>query len=224
MELTDGVHAFPQTIERDSGDQTFYPSAVETPKGLLLVDVGFPGLADQIETNLTEAGLEWSNVRAVVLTHQDGDHAGGLAAVLDHVDATVYAHQRCAPYVDGREHPLKSAGEDRYPPAPVDVELVDGVSFRTNAGPMNVVFTPGHTPGHISLHLPDAGLLLAGDATVADETGLTGPNEQFTPDMDTALDSLERLADLDFDRTLCHHGGFVEEGASRLLDIVERRR
>ncbi|WP_340099997.1 MBL fold metallo-hydrolase [Salinibaculum salinum] len=224
MELTDGVYAFPQTIERGGTEQTFHPSAVETPKGVILVDVGFPGLADQIEGNLTEAGFEWNDVCAVVLTHQDGDHAGGLADVLDHADATVYAHERCAPYVDGRKHPIKSAGEDRYPPAPVDVELVDGVSFRTDAGPMDVVFTPGHAPGHISLHLPDAGLLLAGDATVADENGLAGPNEEFTPDMATALDSLDRLADLDFDRTLCHHGGFVDEGASRLIDLAKRRR
>lgn len=224
MELTDGVYAFPQTIERGGTEQTFHPSAVETPSGLILVDVGFPGLTEQVETNLTEAGFEWSDVRAVVLTHQDGDHAGGLAAVLDHADATVYAHRRCAPYVDGRKHPIKSAGEDRYPPAPVDVELVDGVSFRTDAGPMDVVFTPGHAPGHISLHLPDAGLLLAGDATVADETGLAGPNEEFTPDMAIALESLERLSDLEFDQTLCHHGGFVLEGASRLADIVEHSR
>jgi glyoxylase-like metal-dependent hydrolase (beta-lactamase superfamily II) len=220
MQITEGVYAFPQTVDRDGVERTFYPSAVETPKGLLLVDVGLPGLTDQVEANLANAGFDWRDVRAVVLTHQDGDHAGGLAGVLEHTDATVYAHERCAPYVDGREHPIKSSAGERYPPADVDVELVDGVSFRTTAGPMDVVFTPGHAPGHVSLHLPDAGLLLAGDATVADEAGLAGPNEQYTPDMSEALDSLDRLAGLDFDRTLCHHGGLVEEGIDRLAELV----
>lgn len=215
MELTDGVYAFPQTLDRDGTTQTFYPSAVETPLGLLLVDVGFPSLTDQVESNLAEAGYDWADVHGVVLTHQDGDHAGGLADVLDRTNATVYAHEACAPYVDGREHPIKSGDDERYPPARVDVELVDGVTFHTDAGPMEVVFTPGHTPGHISLFLPEADLLLAGDASVAADGDLVGPAEQFTPDMASAVDSLDRLADLSFDRTLCHHGGDVEAGAER---------
>ena len=220
MQITEGVYAFPQTVDRDGVQRTFYPSAVETPKGLLLVDVGLPGLTDQIDANLADAGFDWRDVRAVVLTHQDGDHAGGLAGVLERADATVYAHERCAPYVDGREHPIKSPDGERYPPADVDVELVDGVSFWTTAGPMDVVFTPGHAPGHVSLHLPDAGLLIAADATVADENGLAGPNEQYTLEMDEALDSLDRLSSLAFHRTLCHHGGLVEEGADRVADLV----
>ncbi|MFC7131752.1 MULTISPECIES: MBL fold metallo-hydrolase [Salinibaculum] len=220
MALPGGVYAFSQTVSRDGTDQTFHPSAVETAKGLLLVDVGFPGLTDQVEANLAEAGFDWSDVRGVVLTHQDGDHAGGLADLLERATPTVYAHERCAPYVDGRKSPLKSPDGERYPPADVDVELVDGVSFNTAAGPMDVVFTPGHAPGHVSLHLPEAGLLLAGDALTADADGLQGPNEMYTPDMDEALSSAERLADLDFDRTLCHHGGVVAEGTDRVADIV----
>jgi glyoxylase-like metal-dependent hydrolase (beta-lactamase superfamily II) len=220
MELTDGVYAFPQTVAQGDTERTFYPAAVETPTGLLLVDVGMPGEVDQVESNLSEAGFEWSDVRGIVLTHQDGDHAGGLSEALDHTDAVVYAHAGCAPYVEGREELVKSSGGDRYPPVDVDVAIVGGVSFRTAAGPMDVVYTPGHAPGHISLHLPDAGLLLAGDATVADEDGLVGPNEQYTPDMDEALDSLVVLAELEFDRTLCHHGGLVEEGNERLDEIL----
>jgi glyoxylase-like metal-dependent hydrolase (beta-lactamase superfamily II) len=224
MELTDGVYAFPQTLTRGDTEQTFSPSAVGTPLGILLVDVGFPGLTDQVESNLAEAGYEWADVHGIVLTHQDGDHAGGLADVLDRTDATVYAHEACAPYVDGREHPIKAGDGERYPAARVDVELVDGVTFHTDAGPMEVVFTPGHAPGHISLFLPEAGLLLAGDATVAADGDLVGPNEQYTPDMASALDSLERLADLSFDRTLCHHGGYVEAGADRLGALAESLR
>ena len=220
MEIIDGVYVFPQTVELGGVEQTFHPSAVETATGLVLVDVGFPGQSEQVETNLADAGFDWSDVSAVVLTHQDGDHAGGLADVLARVDATVYAHKACAPSVDGREQPIKSGDSERYPPARVDVELVDGVRFNTAAGPMDVVFTPGHAPGHISLHLPEAGILLAGDALTADEDGLQGPNDQHTLDMDTALDSAQRLSTRSFDRTLCHHGGVVDAGAERVESLV----
>lgn len=219
MELTAGVYAFPQTIER--GETTIYPAAVDTPTGLLLIDTGFPGLADQIEGNLTGAGFDWSDVRGVVLTHQDGDHAGSLATVRDRTDSVVYAHERCAPYVDGRKEPIKSPDGERYPPAPVDVELVDGVRFRTAAGPMEVVFTPGHAPGHVSLHFPEQALLVAGDALTADENGLQGPSERYTLQMGDALASARTLADRDVERTLCHHGGVVDDGASRIAALVD---
>ena len=177
MELASGAYVFPQTIDRGDTEVTINPAAVETSKGVVLLDVGFPGQTEQIEENLTQADLSWDDVAAVVITHQDGDHAGVLSEVVERTDAVVYTHERCAPYVDGREHPIKSPEDQRYDPVNVDVGLVDGVSFRTDAGPMDVIFTPGHAPGHISLYFPHERLLIAADALTADENGLAGPSE-----------------------------------------------
>lgn len=225
MALASGVHAFPQTIVRESGELTIHPAAVETPKGVLLVDVGDPGTTDQIEANLEGAGAGWEDVRGVVLTHHDGDHAGGLADILELVDdAVVYAHEECAPYVDGRKYPLKEDPDDRYPEVDVDVEMVEGVSFRTAAGPMDVVFTPGHTPGHVALHFPEERLLLVGDTITADEDGLAPPWEENTPDMERARRSIRDLADLDVERVLCYHGGPVEAGPADVAAVADSMR
>lgn len=225
MELTPGVYSFPQTIERESGPLTIHPAAVETPKGLVLVDVGDPNRTDQIEANLEQAGFDWDDIRAVVLTHHDGDHAGGLADVLELTDAVVYAHERCAPYVDGRKYPIKEEPGTRYPAVDVDIELVEGVSFRTAAGPMDIVFTPGHAPGHITLHFPNERLLLVGDALTADDGRLAPPWEETTPDMNRALDSVRRgLVDLEIDRVLCYHGGVIDVDPTDIRDLVDRPR
>lgn len=221
MALADGVYAFPQSFEREESVTEIVPSAVATPKGVILIDVGFPGQTDTIESHLADAGYGWDDVSAVLITHHDGDHAGGLAEVVERTDAVVYAHPKCAPYVDGREDTIKSPAGERYPPVPVDVEVVDGVSFRTGAGPMDVVFTPGHTPGHLSLHFPEAGLVIAADAVVAQDGELVGPSEEFTLEMDEALSSLDRLAEREFDRILCFHGGLVEADGERLAAVVE---
>lgn len=221
MEIAPGVYDFSQTIVQDGTENTIHPAAIETPKGIVLVDTGYQGLTDQIEANLTEAGIGWDDVTAALLTHQDSDHAGSLSEVVSRTGAVVYAHSKAVPYINGREHPIKSPPDQRYPPVEVDVELVDGVSFRTKAGPMNVVFTPGHAPGHISLHFPEESLLLVADGLTAEENTLIGPNEQYTPDMDEALVSAKQLTDLDIARTFCYHGGLVEQGADRIGEIVE---
>jgi glyoxylase-like metal-dependent hydrolase (beta-lactamase superfamily II) len=219
-ELADGVHAFPQTISRDGQEATFTPAAVETDRGLVLLDVGFPHAVDQLEDHLADAGHGLEDVWAVLLTHQDGDHAAGLSAVVERADPLVFAHPEAAPYVDGRLDPIKSDEDsDRYPPVPVDVEVADGTAFRTAAGRMEVIHTPGHAPGHVSLYLPEARLLLAGDALTAPEGALSGPSEEFTPDMDEAVESVGRLADEDVERTLCYHGGLVDQGTGAIARL-----
>ncbi|WP_459193521.1 MBL fold metallo-hydrolase [Halosimplex sp. J119] len=217
-ELTGGVYAFTETIETEDGERAFHPAAVETDRGLLLIDVGLPGQADALAAELAEAGFEWADVWAVLITHHDGDHAGALATVREETDAVVFAHEACAQYVDGREDPLKGDGE-RYPPVPVDVELVGEEAFRTAAGPMRVVYTPGHTPGHVSLYLPEERLLLAADALTAADGELQPPSEHFTLDMAEAGQSVARLAALDVERVLCFHGGAVTADDERIAEI-----
>jgi len=152
MGLPTGIHTLSQTVERDGGENTVHPVAVSTPKGIVLVDTGYTGTEAQIASNLEEGDLTYDDVRGVVLTHQDGDHAGALEEVVLRTDALVFAHESATPYIDGRKHPIKSPAGERYEPVAVDVNLVDGISFRTDAGPIEVVFTPGHAPGHISLY------------------------------------------------------------------------
>ncbi len=221
MELAEGVHALELAYDFEDRHMEIHPAVVETDRGLLLVDVGLPGSLEKIEGELDDAGLSLVNVDGVVLTHHDGDHAGGLAEVLEHTGATVYAHREESPYVDGREPPVKGDPDDRYPPVDVDIELLDGVTFRTRAGPMETVATPGHAPGHVSLYFPEADLLIAGDALTAEGGELAGPKPEFTPDMTTAIESVGRLADLDVAATLCYHGGFVEAGTDRIRAVYE---
>ncbi|WP_227131377.1 MBL fold metallo-hydrolase [Halorubellus salinus] len=223
MTLPDGVHDLAVPYEHDGRALELHPVAVETTRGLVLVDVGLPGAVPKIREALDAAGFALAEVSTVVLTHHDGDHAGALEALEDEVDAFVVAHTDEAPYVDGREFPVKADPEsDRYPPATVDLELVGDEALNTTAGPMRVVNTPGHSPGHVSLYLPDHRLLLAGDALVADhgDDRLHGPKPQYTPDQERAHDSLHALADLDVDRTLCYHGGLVDDGTDRIADLA----
>ncbi|WP_458206306.1 MBL fold metallo-hydrolase [Haladaptatus sp. NG-SE-30] len=220
MKLDQHVYSFPLTFDRGDHQTTIHPAGVETETGLILLDAGFPGQIDGLASALADDGFEFEDVETLLLTHQDGDHVGGASELVSRTDATVMAHPRDAPAIEGDEDPIKSSG-DRYPPVPVDVQVVEGVVFRTEAGPMWVVETPGHTPGHVSLILPDSDLLIAGDAMTADENGLAGPNERFTPKMDEAIDSVGKLTQFDVHRTLCYHGGSVEGDNADVRAVYE---
>lgn len=226
--LPDTVHDLAVTGRQGDRELTIHPVAVDTPTGLLLVDTALPDQTDEIADALAAVSRGFDDVTGVFVTHQDGDHAGCLGDIRDRVTAargvepTVYAHVADAPYVDGRAKPIKSDGE-RYPPAAVDVEVVDGVVFRTEAGPMRVIETPGHTPGHVSLYLPDEHLLLAADAFTTDGDELAGPSEAFTPEMETAAESAATLSEATFDTVHCFHGGSVaatEDDAARVANEI----
>lgn len=217
MELAPGVRSLSLSIEYGETEMTLRPVLVETGRGPLLVDVGLPGTIDALAAELADTGRALDDVRTVVLTHHDGDHAGALRDLLGRTDAITVAHREEAPFVVGDREPLKAAG-DRYPPAPIDVEIVGGVVFDTRAGPMQAVETPGHSPGHVSLYFPDEELLIAGDALIVEDE-LQGPNPDFTPERGRAVRSLAGLSDLSIERTHCYHGGFVEAGAERIEAI-----
>jgi glyoxylase-like metal-dependent hydrolase (beta-lactamase superfamily II) len=108
---------------------------------------------------------------------------------------------------------------ERLEPVGVDEHLEDGERLDI-AGGIRVIFTPGHTPGHLSLYLERSKVLIAGDALRAERGSLTGPNPSMTLEMGTALQSLRRLAGLEIDTILCYHGGVVSEDANGQLRRV----
>jgi glyoxylase-like metal-dependent hydrolase (beta-lactamase superfamily II) len=218
MELPAAVHVFPLTFDQGGHEVTVYPTGIETPRGLLLLDAGPEETLDQLRGGLAEAGFAAADVALVLLTHHDWDHAAGLAAFQEAADAVVLASATEAPAVDGRRD-TRAEGE-RYPPARVDIEFDDGLDIRTEAGPARVIPTPGHTPGHVSVHLSEERFLLAADALTADADGLQGPDERFTESMETARSSAARLANLDVETTHCFHGGTVAAGSERIAAIA----
>lgn len=222
MDLPDHVHAL--TLTADAGDRTveITPTAVETEDGLLLVDVGFASTLDGLRSRLADIGFDFEDVRYLLLTHEDGDHAAGAHALLAESNPVVVAHELEAPAIDGRRG-LRgvAAGGDRYTPVDVDVEVGGPMRIRTLAGPAEIRHTPGHTSGHVSVYLPEVKTLLSADALTSEESTLDGPKPQYTEDMNRAMEAVASLATLDVDRVVCHHGGPVEQGTDSIQALVD---
>jgi glyoxylase-like metal-dependent hydrolase (beta-lactamase superfamily II) len=164
-----------------------------------VVDTGTAGSADAIGDSLRTAGSSWSAVRHVLLTHHHPDHAGGLPDVMAEAgEATGYVGEADLPRIDG---PRRLTAVD------------DGAEVFG----LQVVATPGHTAGHISLFDPATGVLVAGDALNNDSGELTGSNPQYTDDEEQARESVRKLAELQVRTIYVGHGAPVEDGAVEAL-------
>jgi glyoxylase-like metal-dependent hydrolase (beta-lactamase superfamily II) len=109
----DTVYRFSLTVEFEGREVTVNPTGVERDRGLLLADTGFPRTLDQVESAVAAAGFDLADVVTVLLTHQDADHAGNLAALQERVDPFVIAHGREAPVVNGRQSPRGPDPDER---------------------------------------------------------------------------------------------------------------
>jgi glyoxylase-like metal-dependent hydrolase (beta-lactamase superfamily II) len=184
---------------------------------LTLVDTGFPGSSQQILKEISQLGYTPSDITNIIITHFHGDHTGSLAPLKEATGAAVLAHAADAPYIDGRlpqpepARPQQSQGVT--PPAPsmkpdppvaVDVLVKDGDELPMLGG-TRVVHTPGHTPGSICLLIPRERVFIAGDI-LGNFSGISLPPEMFTLDMAQEIESVKRVASLDFDIICFSHG------------------
>jgi glyoxylase-like metal-dependent hydrolase (beta-lactamase superfamily II) len=232
MWIADGVYVLP--IPRGSrGADGFLNLTLilDEQNGNTLVDAGLPGQAEVIGTTLAEAGIGVRDLSRIIFTHQDLDHVGSGAALVRQSDATVLAHPADSPHIEGSIRPLKFTLEmleqrpqmrevlERLEPVRVDKHLEDGDRLDL-AGGTRVIFTPGHTPGHLSLYLERPKVLVAGDALTAEGGHLNGPNPPFTLDVGEAARSVRRLAELDVETIVCYHGGVVGDDANGQLRRV----
>jgi glyoxylase-like metal-dependent hydrolase (beta-lactamase superfamily II) len=80
-----------------------------------------------------------------------------------------------------------------------------------------VIFTPGHTPGHICLYLKKSKTLIAGDALMLVDGKLISSPPELTADPVQAKESLKKLAELDVEPVICYHGGVYQGGIKGLL-------
>ena len=167
-----------------------------------VVDTGVPGSEGAILEALEAAGLGWSDVGHVILTHRHQDHVGSAPAVLDAApDAAAYAGAADIPAID-------------VPRALVPVADGDRVFG------LRILATPGHTNGHVSVLDEAGGVLVAGDALATSGGKPTPPNPGFSVDMDEAMASIARLGSLAFETLLVGHGEPIESGAAALVKAL----
>jgi glyoxylase-like metal-dependent hydrolase (beta-lactamase superfamily II) len=198
-----------------------------------LVDTGEPRDLPRVRSALEAIGRALGDVSAVVLTHAHPDHIGSAEWLRAERGIPVRLLDTEAPHARGeiieeasklqvlraawRPQVLLWALRIMRAGATRVERLTEVKPFELGAGPLDVpgrlvpVPTPGHTSGHCAFHLPQRGVLIAGDALITAHPAARATGPQLCPpifnhDQAAALASLHALAGLSADVVLPGHG------------------
>jgi hydroxyacylglutathione hydrolase len=156
----------------------------------LVIDPG-----DEVSRILELLGRHKLKVKGIVSTHAHIDHVGGLSKLHKYTGAPVMMHREDLPLYQAMD--VQAAFLGVMPPDVTDVHqlLTDGDALQWGSLEAQVIHTPGHTPGSVSLYMPqEAGkLTLASPQLFAGDTlfaGSIGRTDLWGGSMQAILESL----------------------------------
>jgi hydroxyacylglutathione hydrolase len=167
--------------------------------------------ADRILAPVCELGLE---VEAVLLTHTHFDHVGAVAPVARETGAPVYVSEIERPVLADIMSYVPFAGIGPYESYEADHVLRGGEQLELAGLEIDVLFTPGHSPGHLSFSIASEQALFSGDVLFQ---GSVGRTDLPGGDWDTLLASIGTLVEsLPEDTTVYPgHMGITNLGTER---------
>lgn len=213
----------------------------------VLIDAGLKGSASDIIDAAESRFGSGVAPDAYILTHGHFDHVGAFPELFETWDVPIYAHQLEVPFLTGQRdypEPDPTVGKGAmalmsfaYPHKATDfgerVQSLPADGSIPNMPGWTWIHTPGHTVGHVSLFREQDRLLIAGDAFVTtkqeslyevlqQKKGVHGPPAYFTPDWQSARESVTRLAELSPHIAVTGHGSPMqgEELTDGLADLI----
>jgi len=230
-EVLPGVHLIELPLPLSLGVINVY--LVQLTEGYLLIDCGMDTEpCFQALHRATEAvGVRWQDIREILLTHIHPDHMGLAHRLLELTGARLWLHEHDAEFLEKltqferyqawAEEVLRQAGvtaeiilkirhvsdeiRRSFHRLKPDRLLMGGEKVPAAIGELEVLWTPGHSPGHVCLYGRERRVLFSGDQMLEDISPNIGWHEDRDP-LGEFLASLDALAQLEIELILPSHG------------------
>jgi glyoxylase-like metal-dependent hydrolase (beta-lactamase superfamily II) len=113
------------------------------------------------------------SITHILLTHSHFDHVGGLAELKVETNAPIYIHPEALPMLEQATMAAAFWNVKIAQPPPPDETLAEGQVISVGKLQLEVLFTPGHAPGHVCFYIADHRVLLVGDVLFQQSIGRT---------------------------------------------------
>ena len=175
MQVTPAIHAlrhpFQIPVAPGIALDRFVYSYLIAGETNTLIDTGVAGCETRIFEYIRSIGRDPSEISLIILTHSHPDHIGAARAIRESTGCSVAAHPAERAWIEdvelqNQERPVPGFTTLVGGPVPLDFELDGGVTIDidgTGEYEVEVMHTPGHSAGSISLFLPGNGALFSGD-------------------------------------------------------------
>jgi len=182
-----------------------------------LVDAGWTEETVEMVLSYLSLVADLDDLRYVLVTHSDRDHIGGLRRLRDEFGVKIVVN----------EGDLQSVSNPSPPMRPVRPDVVFKEESELVVGDvvLDLIPTPGHTPGSTCIYYEERRLLFSGDVVMPPFFHARYNREIRVPivrgSFETYLESLNRLADLEVDWLLPGHGMPVRDGGRIIEEYIE---
>jgi glyoxylase-like metal-dependent hydrolase (beta-lactamase superfamily II) len=213
MEVAEGIHR----IETPLAERVNCVYLFAGTRAALLFDTAIgPAVLSHVAPRVRSAGVAPERIRYVVNSHCDWDHHGGNGALRELAPAAALCcHELDRPLIedadllfarrynelaaDGITEPAQTRTfvAANTTQVPMDIGLAGGERFCLGSGwTVELLHTPGHSRGHVSIYDPRSGVAVVGDAVLGNAVLLADGRPAFPPTyryVDTYLATVQRL-------------------------------
>lgn len=251
IEVFPGIHWIKNPIGLDGSSLSHVNTYLARGKdGYLLVDTGWntEESFEEIRKSLKVVGASIENISQILVTHIHPDHYGMAGRIKKISGAMIYLHEiensaihsryvnmnellgQTAEWLRRNGVPTEETGDirdasleivDLVVPAKPDVILHGDETITTGEFTFRVIWTPGHSPGHVCLYEPDKKVLLSGDHILPTITPNIGRHPQSAENpLATYLESLQEIRQLDIKLVLPGHDEPFTELVPRIDEMM----
>jgi glyoxylase-like metal-dependent hydrolase (beta-lactamase superfamily II) len=250
-EITPGIHwiKMPMSLEETTlANINIY--LIEGTKGYLLVDAGWntDKSFNTLHNYLVKIGVSFGDISQIVVTHVHPDHYGMAGRIKKLSGATIAMHHLEKGFIEPRYISMEellqqtdrlliangvphdfadilrdaTVGLEHFiVPTFPDITLHDGETITTGKFTFRVIWTPGHSSGHICLYEPEQKVLLSGDHILPKITPNIGVNPQSIENpLGRYIKSLQVVRQLDVKLTLPGHDKPFTRLVPRIDEII----
>ncbi len=205
MKKTTGIYFFQRTFP--SANMVFVKDNLP-----LLIDTGFGSDIRDTEELIKQTGTLPEELKLIINTHYHSDHVGGNHHLQKKYGVNIAAHKWDADLINSRDPEVCSAEwlDQPVEPYQVQMKVTDGDEIDTGNRVFQVIHTPGHTLGHISLYEPDEKVLICGDLFHKQDVGWLNIFREGIAAVQRSMESLEQLSKLSVQHAYSGHGPEME--------------